>query len=321
MRYLTFRADGASRAGVTVGDGDDRVLDLGHALGEDFSSVRKIIEMGPEAWDRVRTARSRPPAEAVLDLESLELLAPIPDPIRIRDCTLFTDHIEPALRAMARRRAEEAADPEAEYQRMIDSGQYDLPDILRKQFVYYNSDHLSISGPGETITAPPTSHSIDYELEFAAVLGHGGTDISEDRASAHIFGFMIFNDWSARDVQSEVMKSTLGPAEGKDFDGSNTFGPFLVTADEVGDAYQLGMRALINGEEWSRGSSASMAYSFEFAIAHLSRGKRLHAGDILGSGTVASGCAFELGRFLRDGDEVELQIDRLGSLRNTVRYR
>ncbi|MCV7180146.1 hypothetical protein H7H98_30930, partial [Mycolicibacterium sphagni] len=131
MRRRTFRADGASRAGVTVGDGDHQVLDLGRVLGEDFSRGRPSGQMGPEAWDRVRTAQSRPPAEALLDLESLKLLAPIPDPIRHRGCTLFTDHIEPALRAMARRRAKETTDPEAEYQRMIDSGQYDLPDILR----------------------------------------------------------------------------------------------------------------------------------------------------------------------------------------------
>ncbi|CAJ1587480.1 fumarylacetoacetate hydrolase family protein [[Mycobacterium] wendilense] len=283
--------------------------------------MRTIIEMGPDAWEQIRAAQDRPAEHATRELASLKLLAPVPNPIRVRDCTLFTNHIEPALRAMARRRAEGAADPESEYQRMLASGAYDLPEIFEKQFVYYNADHLSTSGPGDVITAPPTSRDIDYELEFAVVLGCGGIDIPERQARSHIFGFVIFNDWSARDVQSEVMESTLGPAEGKDFEGSNTFGPFLVTADEVGDPYQLGMRALVNGEEWSRGRSDSMAYSFEFAIAHLSRGKRLFAGDIIGSGTVASGCGFELGRRLNDGDEVQLEIDRLGALRNVVRYR
>ncbi|MDY6811543.1 MAG: fumarylacetoacetate hydrolase family protein, partial [Actinomycetota bacterium] len=204
--------------------------------------------------------------------------------------------------------------------RMLAAGDCDLPDVLREQFVYYNSDHLSVSGPGATIVAPPTSKSVDYELEFAAVVGVGGRDIPESQAREHIFGYCIFNDWSARDVQDKVMRSSLGPAEGKDFDGSNTLGPFLVTADEVSDPYRLEMTARVNGEEWSRGNSASITHTFEFALAHLSRGKQLYPGDVLGSGTVVSGSGFELGRTLSDGDVIELDIEKLGVLANTITY-
>ena len=318
MRYITANIDSVPHAAVMVGD--DRVLVLDRALGEQFSTVRAIIEGGQAAWDKVAELHAAPPEHCLVERDAVKLAASLPNPIRLRDCTLFTEHIEPALRAVARRRAQEAEDPEAEYQRMVAEGKCELPDVLRRQFVYYNGDHLSISGPDEIITAPTTSTVLDYELEFAAVLGTGGSDISEADAGRHIFGYMIFNDWSARDVQSEVMKSSLGPAEGKDFDGSNTFGPYLVTADEIENPYGLEMVARVNGQEWSRGSSASMTYSFEFAVAHLSRGKRLYAGDVLGSGTVLSGSAFEQNRELRAGDVVELQIDQLGTLTNTVAY-
>ncbi|MGV9796739.1 fumarylacetoacetate hydrolase family protein [Mycobacterium sp. NPDC003449] len=318
MKYLSYRKNGRAAAAVLLDD--QHILDLRSALGDEFSAVADIVAAGPRVWDAVRTAHADPPPESVVELGAAELLAPIPAPVRLRDCTLFTEHIQPAFHALARKRAAAAPDPEAEYQRMLTAGECDLPDVLTKQFVYYNGDHLSVSGPGQTIVAPPTSKSVDYELEFAAVLGTGGRDIPERTARQHIFGYCIFNDWSARDVQSEVMKSTLGPAEGKDFDGSNTLGPYLVTADEVGDPYSLEMIARVNGEEWSRGNSSSMTHSFEFAIAHLSRGKNLYPGDILGSGTVLSGSGFELGRSLGDGAVVELEIERLGTLTNTLSY-
>ena len=161
-----------------------------------------------------------------------------------------------------------------------------------------------------------SSAPIDYELELACVIGAGGRDISREDAASHIFGFTIFNDASARDAQMAEMAGQVGPAKGKDFDTGNVFGPWIVTREELGDPYSLEMVARVNGEEWSRGSSASMHHRFEDLIAFVSRAETLHPGEILGSGTVGSGCGLEQGRFLSSGDVVELEIEGIGTLRN-----
>ncbi|MFJ7278522.1 fumarylacetoacetate hydrolase family protein [Kitasatospora sp. NPDC098663] len=158
----------------------------------------------------------------------------------------------------------------------------------------------------------------DYELEFACVLGRGGTDIPAADAQAHIFGYTVFNDFSARDTQLEEITTGLGLSKSKDFTGSNVLGPWIVTADEVGDPYRLTMTARINGEEVSRGTSADMHHSFADMIAFTSRSTRLHPGEVLCSGTVATGCGLEHGRFLELGDTVELEVPGLGVLRNRV---
>jgi 2-keto-4-pentenoate hydratase/2-oxohepta-3-ene-1,7-dioic acid hydratase in catechol pathway len=137
-------------------------------------------------------------------------------------------------------------------------------------------------------------------------------------ARAHIFGYTIFNDWSARDVQMAVMAANLGPGEGKDFEGGYGLGPCIATPDEFSDPYKLTMTAHINGEQWSRGSTSTMHHRFEDAIVQFSRGKLIRAGEVIGSGTVLSGCGFELGKQLKPGDTVELQIEGIGTLRNRV---
>src|SRR5690606_15570397 len=130
------------------------------------------------------------------------------------------------------------------------------------------------------------------------------------------FGYTIFNDWSARDLQMPFMKGQLGPGAGKDF--ANSIGPCIVTADEIENPYSLRMTAKVNGELWSDGSTSSMHYSFDDAVRLLSADRLLVPGEIIGSGTVLSGCGFELGRALSIGDVVELEIDGIGCLRNRV---
>ena len=163
---------------------------------------------------------------------------------------------------------------------------------------------------------PLNSKMLDYELEFGIILGKGGKNIAKDKARAHIFGYLIFNDVSARDIQMREMQGQLGPTKGKDFDTGNILGPWLVTADEVPDPYNLTMVARVNGEEWSRGNSGTMHHKFEDMIAHVSADETLHAGEFFGSGTVGNGCGLEQGRFLKPNDVVELEIDGLGVLRN-----
>ena len=148
------------------------------------------------------------------------------------------------------------------------------------------------------------------------VLGRGGRNIPASTAADHIFGYTIFNDFSARDVQGPEMAS-LGPSKSKDFDGGNVFGPCIVTADEF-DPADTGMSVRINGEVVSAGRSGTMHYSFAELIAYISQDETLHTGEIICSGTVGMGSGLETGRYLAHGDTVELSIDGIGTLRNRV---
>jgi 2-keto-4-pentenoate hydratase/2-oxohepta-3-ene-1,7-dioic acid hydratase in catechol pathway len=159
---------------------------------------------------------------------------------------------------------------------------------------------------------------MDFELEMACVIGRRCRDVSRDEAHACIFGYTIFNDLSARDAQMLEMPAMLGPCKGKDFDDANVMGPVITTADEIGDPYDLYMRARVNGDTWCDASSSTMNITFADMIVHISRGETLHPGEVIGSGTVGGGCGMELGRFLESGDIVELEIEKIGVLRTRV---
>jgi 2-keto-4-pentenoate hydratase/2-oxohepta-3-ene-1,7-dioic acid hydratase in catechol pathway len=146
----------------------------------------------------------------------------------------------------------------------------------------------------------------------------GGANISVRQAKDHIFGFTIFNDFSARDAQRIEMEGRLGPAKGKSFDGGNVLGPWIVTPDEIGDPYKLRMEARVNGETRSSSVSEGMLFSFEEIIAHVTKDETLMPGEFIGSGTVGNGCGLELGRFLEHGDVIELEIEKIGILKNEV---
>ncbi len=174
---------------------------------------------------------------------------------------------------------------------------------------------------------PKATRALDYELEIAAVIGVGGRNISAGDATNHIFGFTIFNDWSARDLQRQEMKVGLGPAKGKDF--ASSFGPMIVTPDELAEysvgesgVYDLKMRASINGEQRSKGNWKSLHFSFGEMIARASADVELFPGEVIGSGTVGTGCLLEItkgkGPWLKRGDVVNLEIEGLGNLENKV---
>jgi fumarylacetoacetate (FAA) hydrolase len=192
--------------------------------------------------------------------------------------------------------------------------------------VFYFSNHNAILGPGEDLNIPPTIKKLDYELEVACVIGKRGRDISANEASRYIAGYLVMNDWSARDVQTEEMKVGLGPAKGKDF--ATSLGPYLVTPDELedrreGNRYRLSMEARVNGKVLSRGNLVDIYWTFSQMIARASESTWLFPGDVLGSGTVGTGCLLELGTdvhpWLQPGDLVELAVERLGTLVNRVR--
>jgi 2-keto-4-pentenoate hydratase/2-oxohepta-3-ene-1,7-dioic acid hydratase in catechol pathway len=243
------------------------------------------------------------PAECRHELDGVRLAAPLPEPPQIRDFLCFEEHLKNSFAQAAKLTGEE----------------HEIPPVWYQQPIYYKANRFSVSGPEADVLWPSYSQVMDYELELACVIGRGGRDIAREDAAAHVFGFTIFNDASARDAQLIEMTGQLGPAKGKDFDTGNVFGPWIVTAEELGDPYALEMVARVNGEEWSRGNSASMHHRFEDLIAFVSNSETLHPGEILGSGTVGSGCGLEHGRFLDDGDVVELEVQGIGVLRNRFR--
>jgi 2-keto-4-pentenoate hydratase/2-oxohepta-3-ene-1,7-dioic acid hydratase in catechol pathway len=232
----------------------------------------------------------------------VRLLAPVPVPPQMRDFLCFEKHLQQAFAAVAKLRGTEARIPKVWYERPI----------------FYHPSRFSVCGTEADVPWPGYTERLDFELEFGCYIGAAGKDIRKEDARRHIFGYTIFNDFSARDEQTIEMQGQLGPGKGKDFDNGNAMGPCLVTADEVGDPYRLEMSVRVNGEEWGRGNSRDMHWKFEDCIAHASRSETLHPGEFFGSGTVGNGCGLEHLRFLKPGDVVELEVEKLGVLRNRV---
>ena len=249
-------------------------------------------------------------------LSEVNLLSPIPKPTSFRDAYAFRQHV-----ATSRKN------------RGVDM----IPEF--DQFpVFYFSNHNSISGPNDDIELMPDHfEKLDYELEFAIVIGKGGKNILAKDADKHIAGFTVLNDLSARTLQMEEMKLNLGPAKGKDF--CNILGPYLVTPKELssksidtpfGKKYDLEMKCFVNGELLSQGNAKDMNWTFAEIIERASYGVELFPGDVIGSGTVGTGCLLELNgtgkranpkykeQWLKEGDIIEMEIEGLGKIRNKI---
>jgi 2-keto-4-pentenoate hydratase/2-oxohepta-3-ene-1,7-dioic acid hydratase in catechol pathway len=182
---------------------------------------------------------------------------------------------------------------------------------------YYKGLPDTVIGPDEQIPWPAYTAKLDHELELAAVIGAPGRDIAAADALDHVFGYTIWNDLSARDVQVRELPIGMGPCKSKDWDGSNVLGPCLVTADEI-DPHDVELTVRVNGERWGGDNTGAMYHSFEDMIAYASRGLTLRAGELLGSGTATGGSGLELDRWLQPGDVIEMEADRVGVLRNEV---
>lgn len=237
-------------------------------------------------------------------LADVILLAPLPKPSSLRDFYAFEQHVQTC-------RKNRGLDMIQEW--------YQIP-------VFYFSNHQAIIGPDRLLERPPLSRELDFELEIACIIGKQGRNIPADKADDYIAGYCIMNDWSARDLQREEVKVGLGPAKGKDF--ATSLGPYLVTKEEletyrVGDRYDLEMTAKINGKIVSRGNYQTIYHTFGQMIERASAHTTLYPGDVIGSGTVGTGCILELGTevqpWLGSGDIVELEITGLGLLRNTIK--
>ena len=290
---------------------DQCILDLRHSPFDQLNSsvdMLAVINHWSEFGSRLQDWSESVSADRFVTLEAVKLEAPILNPPQIRDFACFEQHVRQARRSFANILG--GGD--------LSSGESLVPESWYKQPLYYKCNRFAVCGPNTEIQWPSNSSLMDYELELAAIIGKPGKNITAEEARDHIFGFTIFNDFSARDTQLAEMSSTLGPSKSKDFDNANAFGPWIVTADELGDPRDLEMIVRVNGEERSRGHSSDMHWSFERLIEFISRDETIHTGEILGSGTVGNGCGLELMQFLEDGDEVELEIERIGNLTNSV---
>ncbi len=306
MKFVSFTpdADSAVQPGILRGE---QILAL------PYTDLNALIEAGSPALVMVRSLVDRlqpgdlgpTGQQAVWALEEVTLHAPIQRAPSFRDFYAFEQHV---------------AATNANRGREVPAAWYEIP-------VFYFSNPNVFFGPESLIPYPQNSQSLDYELEVACIIGEPGRDIAPAEALNHIFGFTILNDWSARDLQKQEMSVGLGPAKGKDF--ANTIGPWIVTPDELlpyatdrTGVYDLEMSARINGVERSRGNWHSIFYSFGQMIARASASVDLLPGDVIGSGTVGTGCLLELtqgeGPWLQPGDDVELEIEALGVLRNRV---
>ena len=324
VKLATFRSGGREKIGL-VHQSDTRLFDLAAAADRDgnghpaFGSMLALIDAGPAALDQacVMFDKSGKDESLSVDVAAAEILAPVPEPRQMRDGMSFPLHILQAPRGQLKLAAR-AKNDMAELARLDAEPLGELPEVYRRQPIYYITNRFSVRGTNTTVNWPRYSQVMDYELEFGIITKSKGANIPASKAKDHIFGYTIFNDFSARDAQRIEMEGRLGPAKGKSFDGGNVMGPWIVTPDEIGDPYKLKMEVRVNGKMRSQGVSAGMLFSFEEIIAHVTKDETLMPGEFIGSGTVGNGCGLELGWYLEHGDVIELDVEKIGVLRNRV---
>ncbi len=328
MKLVTFTS-GSQSPRVGALSGGDKVVDLksawdylrtqnkaglpSSACAEDMVAfIREQKQSLPAAESALQAAKeNKLPASCVYPLNGVKLLSPVPRPTSLRDGYAFRQHVEAARR---------------------NRGLPMIPEFDSFP-VFYFQNHLSVTGPGDLAVMPQAMEQLDFELEVAAVIGKEGRNLKPSEVDEHIFGYLVMNDWSARKLQMEEMKLSLGPAKGKDF--STSLGPFLVTKDELashriagpnGERYALRMQAFVNDKQVSDGNFKDMTWTFGQIIERVSYGVTIYPGEVIGSGTVGTGCFLELNgskitdnQWLKPGDRVALEVEGLGRLENTIR--
>jgi 2-keto-4-pentenoate hydratase/2-oxohepta-3-ene-1,7-dioic acid hydratase in catechol pathway len=299
MRFATWESGGLITAGVVSESGL-------HAFPAG-TTVLDLVRRGLPAALRAGAAALDGPA---VPTESARLLPPL-DPPTVRDFVAFEEHVEGVIASLG-----DGAGVVAEW--------YEAP-------TFYFTNPYALVGAHDDVPVPPGSQMFDFECEVAVVVGRDGASVTPEQAREHVFGYTILNDWSARDLQRREMKVQLGPAKGKD--SATTLGPWLVTADElepfrdVEGFLALEMRVSVNDIQVGQDLLSNMGWPFEDLISYASRGTRVRAGDVLGSGTCGNGgCLAELwGRRgeqtpppLQPGDVVEMTVEGIGTVRNRV---
>jgi 2-keto-4-pentenoate hydratase/2-oxohepta-3-ene-1,7-dioic acid hydratase in catechol pathway len=243
------------------------------------------------AADRLRGPRGE---RLVYPLTTVQLRPPMPAVPVLRDFAAFEDHLENTFGKMGLK----------------------IPPVWYEQPTAFKANPTSMVGHDEEVVWPRYTDKLDYELELAAVIGRPARNIGYGDAMAHVLGFTLLNDFSARDTQRGEMAISTGPFKGKDFAWG--LGPWIVTPDELGDPARLKMSVRVNGEVWAESTPGEMQWSFPEVIAYTAQDETLNIGDVIGSGTVNRGCGFEIDRWIRPGDTVELVADRIGVLRHRI---
>jgi fumarylacetoacetate (FAA) hydrolase len=320
MKLVSINYEGKDKIALLIDSNIYPVFQLNASLADNMAA---FLEAGEDAMEVLRkledTIRKNPRQFNSYSVNKQPLLAPVPYPSSCRDGYAFRQHVETARR---------------------NRGVPMIPEFDQYP-VFYFTNHHSIFGPGEIKLMPDHFQKLDFELEAAIVIGKKGRNIKAEEADDYIAGYMIMNDLSARTLQMEEMMLNLGPAKGKDF--ATVIGPWMVTPDELeefrvptkeghtGLQYGLKMKAYVNGEQVSEGNMGQMDWTFAEIIERASYGVDLYPGDVIGSGTVGTGCFLELNgtgklnnpdykaQWLEDGDTIELEIEGLGRLKNSVR--
>jgi len=227
-------------------------------------------------------------------LSNVVLLSPITRVPVLRDFAAFEDHLQSTFSKMGLK----------------------IPPVWYEKPTAFKGNSTTIFGHDATVPWPRYTEKLDYELELAVVIGKPAKDVPMDRASEYILGYMLLNDFSARDTQRDEMNVSTGPYKGKDFAWG--LGPWIVTPEEFGDPATLQMAVRVNGEVWAEATPGPMQWSFPEAISYTSQDELLTVGEVLGSGTVNGGCGFEIDRWIKPGATIELEADRIGVLRHRV---
>lgn len=286
MRWCSWTPEtgGAGRLGALRDrDGEEWLLDVASwAASRDATAPADLVDL-LEARDLIqqRTTElvqtAHDDSPGWLRPASVRLLAPFRAPNSLRGFRAFRDHVLPA---------------------------------------YYKGNRRSIVGDGDDVPWPSYTERLDYECGVAAVVGRGGRDLGEDDARASIFGYLVVNDWTARDAERDEVAAGLGPAKAKDF--ATSFGPVLVTADEWDPDDGRDITVTVDGEVWSRGTTAGRHWTFAQLLAHVSRDEDVYPTDVLMSGTFDGGCGADADRWVRPGQTVTVAVDGLGTLTNRV---
>ncbi|MEL7977965.1 fumarylacetoacetate hydrolase family protein [Isoptericola sp. F-RaC21] len=304
MRFARYAADGGTRDALVVGaPGEERLHDLRAG-----TTVLGLADAGLDAAREAAAWAER--SSAPVPVAGGRLLPPLQPP-SVRDFVAFEEHVEGVARAV--------------------SGDDGVTDAWYDAPTFYFTNPHSLVGAHDDVAVPPGSRRFDYELEVAVVVAGAGTNLSVDAARGHVFGYTVFNDWSARDLQGREMQVNLGPAKGKD--SAATLGPWVVTADELeeyrdDDGYlALGLQAFVDDRRIGHDLLSNAGWTFEEMIAYASRGTWVRPGDVLGSGTCGNGgCLAELwGRSgvqdpppLAPGNVVRLEVEGIGAVENRV---
>ena len=305
MRLGTVCYETRERVVADLGDG--RMLDL-HLAAEHahenealFIDMLSVIYGGDEALALAQSLIDNAEDAAILLEDEITFRPPIL-PVQYRDCLVFETHLKNSF---------------AQAEKMT-GRPFAIPPVWYDQPIYYKGNRMSFIGHKEDVIWPGYAQFLDVELEMAIIIGKKGKDISAADGTSHIFGYSILNDVSARDAQMVEMPGQLGPAKGKDFDTGNILGPWIVTADEVPHPAALDMEVSVNGERWGGGNSSQMHHDFGRIIEHISASETLYPGEVIGSGTVGTGCGLEIGKQLQPGDQFDLTIEKIGTLTNRI---